>query len=294
MSEGTGAVARRLEAARRVAWRYGADARRVVGRRGSARTTLESFGTPDRSDAASWTETTADRHDEYRRTHAIAPGRVAAVCVSMRPQLLDAVVANIARQVDVDLEVIFVANTTRFDIRAVERAFADLPQAVILHPPARLSLGAALNRAMERTDARFVAKFDDDDLYGPHFLADSLRAHGYAGAGVVGKHTYYARIERTGRTYLRFPLNEFRYSGTLAGGTLVLDRDRIGQQRFADISLGEDRDFLARCHRNGHSTFAADRFNFVQMRTGTNSWVVRDHVFLSGAVSVDATTVVDR
>lgn len=277
-----------------VTWRYAADARRMLTRRGSARSAIASLGNPKRSDPAAWEGATSARFDDYRRAHAIPPGRVTVICVSMRPQLLDAVVANISRQVDVDLDVVFVANAANFDMRAVERAFAGVPGTVLLRPPARISLGAALNRAMARSDARFIAKFDDDDLYGTHFLADSLRAHGYAGAGVVGKHTYYARMAQTGSTYLRFPGHEFVYSGTLAGGTLVIDRDRVGEQRFDDVSLGEDRAFLARCHRRGLSTFSADRFNFVQMRTGTNTWAVPDSAFLEDATRVEPDTVVDR
>jgi hypothetical protein len=284
----------KLDGLRRRAWRYAADLRRAATGRGSARPALESLGTPGRSDLDAWNAATRSRHDDYRLAHPIPDGRVAVVCVSMRPHLLDAVVANIERQRDVDLEVVFVANAPNFDMRRVERAFARFDRAVIIRPPGRTTLGASLNQAMDMTDARFVAKFDDDDLYGSGFLADSLRAHGYAGAGIVGKHSYYTRIARTGATYLRFPGNELRYSGTLAGGTLVLDRDRIGDQRFDDISLGEDRAFIAQCHRRGFSTFSTDRFNFTQMRTGTNTWALTDASFLEGAVSVDADTVIDR
>lgn len=277
----------RLAGIRRSLWRYSADFRRIARRRGSARSALASLDDPPRSDPGAWTDATSSHHDAYRRAHPIPGGRVAVVCVSMRPHLLNAVVANIARQRDVEMEVVFVANAAQFDMRVVAGAFAPLDHVVLIHPPARTTLGAALNQAMEMTEARFVAKFDDDDLYGPHFLADSLRAHGYAGAGIVGKHTYYARMVGTGATHLRFPGNEFRYSGTLAGGTLVLDRDRIGDQRFDDVSLGEDRAFLAQCHRRGFSTFSTDRFNFVQMRTGVNTWTIDDSTFLDRSLPVD-------
>jgi hypothetical protein len=278
----------RLAGVRRGLWRYSAEVRRIALGRGSARTALASLDDPQRSDADAWIEATSSRHDDYRRDHPVPGGRVAVVCVSMRPNLLDAVVANIARQRDVEMEVVFVANAAQFDMRTVEAAFAPLENSVLIHPPARTSLGSALNLAMDMTDARFIAKFDDDDLYGSHFLADSLRAHGYAGAGIVGKHTYYARMAETGATHLRFPANEFRYTGTLAGGTLVLDRERIGDQRFDDVSLGEDRAFLAQCHRRGFSTFSTDRFNFVQMRTGVNTWAIDDARFLERSVPVDS------
>jgi hypothetical protein len=283
-----------LDGLRLAAWRYSADLRRLAMRRGNSRSALASLGTPERSDLDAWIEATDARHDDYRLAHSIPDGRVAVVCVSMRPHLLDAVVANIERQRGVDLEVVFVANAPSFDMDRVEQAFAAFDRAVIVRPPEHTTLGSSLNQAMEMTDARFVAKFDDDDLYGPGFLADSLRAHGYAGAGVVGKHSYFARLAATGATHLRFPANEFRYSGTLAGGTLVLDRDRIGDQRFEDISLGEDRAFLAQCHRRGFSTFSADRFNFVQVRTGRNTWTIDDATFLADSVPADPALAIDR
>jgi hypothetical protein len=275
-------------------WRLSADLRRVVTRGGSSRSAVASLGAPPRSDLDAWTQVTESRHDDYRRAHPIPDGRVAVVCVSMRPHLLDSVVANIARQDHVRIQPVFVASAPSFDMDAVEAAFDRFDGAVVMRPPDRTSLGSALNRAMEVTDAPFVAKFDDDDLYGSNYLADSLRAHDYAGAGVVGKHTYYARVAATGGTHLRFPGNEFRYSGTLAGGTLVLDRNRIGEQQFADISLGEDRAFLATCHRRGFSTFSADRFNFVQMRTGSNTWTIDDAAFLTDSIPVDPSAVIDR
>ena len=276
------------------AWRYSADFRRAASRQGSARSVLAGLGFPKRSNFDTWIEATDAFHGDYRRERIIPEGRVAVVCVSMRPHLLNAVVANIERQRDVDTDVVFVANSPAFDMKQVEEVFEALDRVIVIRPQVRTTLGSALNQAMDRTDARFVAKFDDDDLYGPGFLADSLRAHGYAGAGVVGKHTYFARLESTGETHLRFPANEFRYSGTLAGGTLVLDRDRIGDQQFEDISLGEDRAFLAQCHRRGFSTFSADRFNFVQMRTGNNTWTIDDAAFLTDSVPVQPSTVIDR
>ncbi|MDC3331888.1 glycosyltransferase family 2 protein [Ilumatobacter sp.] len=287
-------TAAKLQAARFAAWRYAADLRRVSTRSGSARSALQSLGGPPRNDTEVWGDATRSRHEDYRRVHSVPSDRVAVVCVSMRPHMLEAVIANISRQVDVDLEVVYVANDGTFDMHVVEESFAPIERTTLLHPPARTSLGAALNQAMEHTDARFVAKFDDDDVYGPWFLADSLRAHGYAGAGVVGKHSYYGQIARTGSTYLRFPQNEFRYSGTLAGGTLVIDRDRIGDQRFEDISLGEDRAFLAQCHRRGFSTFSADRFNFVQMRTGSNTWTIDDAAFSTDSIPVKQSVEIDR
>lgn len=279
------------------AWRGLADARRVITRAGSAGDALELLGDPDRSDVDEWNRATAEKHESYRQAQSVPDGRVAIVCVSRRPELLEAVVGNVSRQVDVDrqdLDVVYVANGADVDLDRVEQAFSDFGSVHVDRLPPERSLGAGLNRALELTDARFVAKFDDDDLYGPQYLADALRAHSYAGAGVVGKHTYYAHLAQSDETLLRFPTHEFRYSSTLAGGTLVIDRERVGDQRFDDISIGEDRAFIAACHRRGISTFSSDRFNFTQVRSGDNTWTIDDDTFRRGTLDIDPNTDVHR
>lgn len=272
-----------IEGARGRAWRAYADARRRLTRAGSAHPARAAFGR-HRWDGGAWRRVTAERHAEYRRRNPPATGTLAIVCVTRRPHLLAELVANAARQ-DVDnAELIVVTNDPGYDDLNVAAAVAPFPGVgrVLRRDPSS-SLGACLNAALDATDARFVAKFDDDDRYGRAYLSDALRAHGYAGAGVVGKHTYYAHLATSDETVLRFPHQEFRYSSTLAGGTLVIDRDRTGALRFEDRSLGEDRAFIAACHRAGVSTFSADRFNFTQVRSDDNEWQIERARFLEGS-----------
>ena len=275
---------------RRRMWRHYAALRRRSSRAGSASSALASLGNPSRRDIDGWITATAERHDDYRRAHPVPAERVAIVCVSHRVHLLQQVIDNVAAQTHDDVEVVFVANDAGFDLERVESALGRLDRAQLQVAPPTTTLGAALNAAMAATDARYVAKFDDDDLYGPHYIADALRAHTTAGAGVVGKHSYYAHLTDSDRTVMRFPGHEFTYSSTLAGGTLVIDRDIVGEQRFADVSIGEDRAFVAHCHRRGISTYAADRFGFVQTRGADNTWTLPDADFLVGTLPVGQTS----
>ncbi len=273
-------------------WRGYADGRRRLARDGSARKVRLLQRGLRRSDTAGWTEQLAQRHQAYRHENAPARGTVAIVCVSSRPHLLDDVISRVAIQTHADREFILVTNAAGYDEVDVEAAVRRLDDLAlrwrVIRRPEQQELGACLNDAMDTTDARFVAKFDDDDHYGAQYLADALRAHGYAGAGVVGKHTYYAHLVAEDRTVLRFPAHEFRYSSTLAGGTLVIDRERTADLRFPDISLGEDRAFLEACHRRGISTFSADRFNFVQSRWIGNTWSVSTEAFLRDTLPVSS------
>lgn len=268
-------------------WRAYADARRRFTGAGTAVSALDALGARDRDDLERWLEATAAGHERYRELHPPASSEATIVCVSRRPALLGQVAENVARQQGVDIELIFVANDPGFADIDIESELAPVARSTVLGRGGRRSLGAALNQAIAAASARFVAKFDDDDWYGPGYLVDGLRAHGYAGAAVVGKHSYYAHLAGTDGRHLRFPGREFSYSSTLAGGTLLIDRERTTGLEFDDVSLGEDRRFIAACHRHGRSTFAADRFNFVQHRGTDNTWQLPDAQFLAGCVEVD-------
>lgn len=274
-------------------WRLYADARTRLSRQGSNRPALASFGDPDRSRPDDWTARLSDGHESYRRVNALTTGDISIICVSRRPHLVTQVVDNLRRQLGVEFEFIFLANSSDFGDDQLQSLVDQVPRATVIVEP-KLSLGRCLNRGLRETSARFVAKFDDDDHYGPGYLSDSLRAHAYAGAGVVGKHTYYAHLAGTDQRVLRFPGHEFRYSASLAGGTFVIDRSRAGSLEFEDRSLGEDGAFLAACHRRGISTFAADRFNFVQHRGSDNTWSIQPDEFLVGSQIVDPSDDIHR
>jgi hypothetical protein len=74
----------------------------------------------------------------------------------------------------------------------------------------------------------------------------------------------------------------------VAGGTLVVDRGRIGDVRFPDLSVGEDGEFLRRCELAGVSVYSADRFNYIQRRTADNTWRIDHRHFSRGSVVVGA------
>lgn len=267
----------RVAATKRM-WRTRSDL--IRARSGSAGTkrALSTLGSPDRSDLTSWNTATDEHHGAYRAHHFLPEGGVAIVCSSNRPGDLDNVATMVARQDVEELELVFVAHGDDFHPTAAERALDGLTDRLasvkVLHRPSSASLGECLNAAMENTDARFIAKFDSDDRYGAQYLADSLRAHSYADAALVGKHSYFVYLEATQEYLLRYPGKEFRPTSTLAGSTLVIDRNQTDDLTFEPISLGEDRAFIAACHRRGLTVFAADRFNHVLVRTGRHTWEI--------------------
>jgi hypothetical protein len=210
---------------------------------------------------------------------------VTVVCVTNRPQNLDAVLEHYSCQTWEHKRLLVVTNADGFDRGAVDDLVGASGGATI-HSEPTVSLGACLNLALDRATTRFVAKIDDDDLYGPSFIEDLMIAHRYAGAGVVGKHSYFAYLSGSDRTVLRFPGGDFRYTPYVAGGTLAIDRERTRSLRFPDVSVGEDQGFVLGCLRRGISTFSADRFNYVQVRGSDNTWQATEDEYLTSYADV--------
>jgi len=254
-----------------------------------------------------WLDATATAHVDYRRAHrrtalhvvrealllhgreAIGRDReVAVICATNRPAQLDRVIENYERQSYPDRRLVVITNSRGFDVAEVRDRLADVENAMTIDVDEERSLGECLNTALDAVESRFVAKFDDDDRYGAEYLTDMMIAHRFAGAALVGKHSHYAHISDDGSTHLRFPGREFEYTSWVAGGTMVIDRGRVAGLRFRDLSIGEDGAFIADCQRAGHAVYAADRFNYVQYRTGDNTWSRDRADYLRKAVVEDS------
>lgn len=269
-------------------WRTYASARRRLTRVADS-ASIASVARPRSSSLDDWHRLTSERHAQYRSEHEPAVGSVGIVCVSNRPERLAPVLEAVDGQRGVSPHFVLVPNGRAWDRESTGGAVRSIARGSVIWDAEDASLGEALNAGTDALDTRFVAKIDDDDHYGPQYLADALRAHRYAGAGIVGKHTYYAAVDALDDLLLRFPGHDHVYSSTLAGGTLVIDRERVGDLRFEDMSLGEDRAFIHACHRLGISTYSADRFSFVQHRGADNTWRLGVDQYLEGCIVVDET-----
>ena len=193
---------------------------------------------------------------------------VSVLVPSFRPEQLDHVIAGLASQRTVAVELLYGAHGFDVDGEEVQRKChqAGLQNVKVMSFPRSKSLGECLNSLAAEATGAYAAKWDDDDLYGPWYLHDQLHALSYSGATVVGKRAHYMMLKGPDVVVLRNSQFEHRFTHFVAGPTLVARLQTFLDHPFPAVNRGEDSGFLRNIMGSGGSIYAADRFNYRQFR----------------------------
>lgn len=130
------------------------------------------------------------------------------------------------------------------------------------------TMGKKLNSGIERAKGSLIQKWDDDDYYGPGFLARVVQAfedHPEATA-VIWDRYLISLMSETG--ILRCSPSEW-----IAGGTLAFRR--IPKPFREDIPAGVDDAFIWD-HKPRWAKVSDSETEFVQVRHGANTWTEID------------------
>ncbi|MGP5022134.1 glycosyltransferase family protein [Glutamicibacter arilaitensis] len=213
---------------------------------------------------------------------------VSVISATRRPEQLAHMLSTIGGQIDVKLQLVLVTHGFIPDQALIDQARTEGNFQELLTVPAdqQLSLGECLNLGLDRAEGDFVAKMDDDDLYGIHYLADQVNALRFSGADLVGKQAHYMYLAGSDRTLLRMEDREHRFTDIVMGPTLLGTHDLFSTHRFSSLSRGEDTDFLNRIGRSGARIYSADRFNFMQMRSKSagHTWQAKESELAASGV----------
>ncbi|WP_243056530.1 glycosyltransferase [Nocardioides sp. SR21] len=206
---------------------------------------------------------------------------VSVIVPTCRPDQLDHVLRTVGRQSYRAIQLVLVAHGFVPDEGEVRRRAADagVPELVLLQAGADRTLGACLNLGLDAATGDLVAKMDDDNFYGTHYLTDLVRALDFSGADVVGKWAHLVLLEGSGETLLRFADSEHHFVKQVQGGTFLMSRGIADLVRFGDLPRGVDTDFLERARAADLTVYAADRFNFVSVRRAdpaSHTWTITD------------------
>ncbi|MFW6639056.1 glycosyltransferase [Nocardiopsis algeriensis] len=198
--------------------------------------------------------------------------RVSVVLCTRRPGMVGFALAQIARQRHVRLEVVLALHGFPASLPEVASAVAEFGETgiplVVHEADGGTVFGAVLNEAVDRVSGTLVAKWDDDDWYGPEHLADLLLARTYSGAEVVGAGHSYTYLQEIDLTVWR-PARSEAISPAIAGGTILTDRGVLEETGgFRPRPRAVDSQFLLAAVRSGGCVYRTHGLGYVLRRSG--------------------------
>jgi hypothetical protein len=221
----------------------------------------------------------------------VAPRKrtISAIVATNRLPQLDNVLTCVASQAHAqagDVELVLVSHglpvrAAEIDARARGRGIEHI---TVIAADSSLPLGSCLNLGLAASGGEFIAKMDDDNFYGRHYLSDLLAVFDYTDAGITGKWAHYVWLESTDAVVLRFAAAEHTYQRLVQGGSMVFKSDVAHGLRFADLPRGVDTDILDRARAAGVRTYSADRFNYVSIRgvdRHEHTWTIKDSALMN-------------
>jgi hypothetical protein len=222
-------------------------------------------------------------------------GLVSIIIPTRRPQKIDVIVRNVARQGYEKLELILVPHFYNdSSLKELKEKFESLKSRlvnlVILKIDDAIPLGARLNQAIEVATGDYWAKMDDDDLYFENYLSDIIPLFRLEDYAMVGKFEQFIYLSDIKKLILRHVGWHSRLS-FISGATFVTSR-RYGEDlRFGELEMGEDTALLKMAEERKLKVYAADCFNHVVMRSADlndHTWQVSSECFLKeGSIVCD-------
>lgn len=253
-----------------------------------ARLTVVLEPPPEPADRPAGDRLRYERSIRTARTASSPEPAVSVLLATRRPDMLDHALAQLGTQRGVELQLVVGLHGDDWPASTEPTIVERWPgAAVVLRPGADLTLGAVLTNLLGRADADLVTKWDDDDWYGPHHVADLVAAHRASAATLVGKAAEFVWLEATDTT-VRRPANGARtFSGNIAGGTMLAARsDLLRLGGFPDVPRFVDRHLIAGVRRAGGTVYRTHGFEYVLRRSaaGGHTWWADDAYFAADAV----------
>lgn len=194
---------------------------------------------------------------------------VSVVCVTARRRFLRDLWVNYQRQEYAERSLVVVVNGPRELADVAQATMGAVPRVQILYAP-DMTVGACRNLGVETANGDIVAMFDDDDLYGPHYLSEAVALLVHTGADLVGKLSYLWIDGRLGVfRYCRPPGPWSIAIPTLSGNTQVFRRKAhcpASGRVYANQSLAEDYHFSMAIAHDGGLLLSSGPDHFVRRR----------------------------
>ena len=215
---------------------------------------------------------------------------VSVLVPTRRPDRLRDAVASVEVQTYPRVELVLALHGDGFEgvLDGADLEGLPFPARAVRVPQDR-SLGAVLNEALVASSGEMVAKFDDDDLYGPEHLWDLVLAAEYSGAALVGKTSEYVYLAGADRTVRRFVGFGERYidpaKHSVTGAAVLVSREALESVGgWRPMGVGENKTLTQDIGAAGGRVYRTHGAGFLAVRHGSgHTWEVDDSYFLKQA-----------
>jgi hypothetical protein len=228
--------------------------------------------------AAAWRRRLADGTG----VRVAAEPSVSVVVATKRPEMLAFALRQVRKQRGVGLQLVLAPHGFTPDADVLRELG---PEHVVVRPNDESVLfGDVLADAVAAADGDLVLKMDDDDWYGPEFVADLLLARAYSGAEMVGTPAEMHYLVERDVTVRRGHRSEL-YAPFVAGGTMLVERGLLREVgSFRSVRRFVDAQLIAAIQRAGAATYRTHGLGYLLRRNASgHTWQVDDDYLLDPA-----------
>ena len=214
---------------------------------------------------------------------------VSVITVTNSDVFIKNILENFSRQKHEKKELILVLNKNSLEKTKYEKEAKKHSNVRVIKLDEKISLGQCLNYAVKISCYNILAKFDDDDYYGPRYITDSLKYFKTTDADVIGKRSHLVYFENNKVLAIRNPNHENKYDSFVNGSSLIFKKSIFKKIKFANISIAEDTQFCNDCIKKGIKIYSTNRFHHVYIRRSSkkyHSWKINDKDFLKNSCKV--------
>lgn len=191
---------------------------------------------------------------------------VSIIISTNRENSLNNILSNYIRQNYEKKELIVVINNNNIDLKKWKEKAKKYKKVQVFKLDENISLGRCLNFGVGKSKYKYIAKFDDDDYYGPKYITDSLKSFKTTDAGLIGKQAIYVYFKEDNDLTIMAGSMENQYVDFITGSTMIFKKEIFNKVRFSDISLSEDVEFCRACIRNRIKLYSGNKYHYLYIR----------------------------
>ncbi|WP_201008893.1 glycosyltransferase family 2 protein [Paenibacillus glycanilyticus] len=218
---------------------------------------------------------------------------VTIITSTMRPQLINQLFQNYARQDWENKELIIIVNKDRAGLQQYQNKAKSFPNVRVYRMPESSNLGACLNYAASLAKYDYIAKFDDDDYYGPNYISEAMVMFQTSKADIVGKlDIYYFFPHRSTLMLRKRGASWYSPVSKVAGATIMFHKGVLEKVSFnTKVRQGSDARFIKGALNSKFRVYTTSPYNFAALRRAdrtSHTWRITDNNLLGskGAVII--------